>query len=91
MFESQVVRLWDTLLDPGLPLSTDDGETIRVVRPGRLNEERGGDLRDAVIVSPRGRERGAIEFHVRASDWYRHGHGPGRLVPKRYSSCCDVE
>lgn len=35
----------------------------------------GPDYQDAILAA-RGRElqRGDIEFHVRASDWYRHGH-----------------
>ena len=72
--ETQVVRLWESLLEAGLPLVTDDGEVIRVTYPGRLNDGRGADLRDVVIESPRGTEYGMIEFHVRESDWQRHGH-----------------
>jgi hypothetical protein len=74
LHETQVVRLWESLLESGFPLITDDGEAIKVVQPGRLNDGRGADLRDVVIETPRGREYGMIEFHVRASDWRRHGH-----------------
>lgn len=53
---------------------TEQGETVRVVYPGRLNDGRGADLRDAVIDTELGRFRGDIEVHVRSSDWLAHGH-----------------
>ena len=35
----------------------------------------GPDFRDAVIAFPTGKlSTGDVEIHVRASDWYRHGH-----------------
>lgn len=74
MNETQVVRLWESLLESGRRLTTDTGEPFEIVYPGRQNDDHGADLRDVVIVSPRGRERGSIEFHVRSGDWRSHGH-----------------
>ena len=72
--EKQVVALWEQLLASKVALTADSGESLTVVYPGRLNNERGADFRDVVIQSCRGIERGQIEFHLRSSDWWAHCH-----------------
>jgi hypothetical protein len=52
----------------------ENGETISLIYPGRLNDSRGGDFRDAVIGSPEGLKRGCIEVHTLTSGWRSHGH-----------------
>lgn len=42
--------------------------------PGRLNDDRGADLRDAIIATARGLQRGDIEIHVKSSSWWGHRH-----------------
>jgi hypothetical protein len=72
--ESQVVNLWNTLLESGADLVTDAGEPFSLTSPGRLNDSRGADICGAVLLSSHGKRCGDIEFHVLAGDWYRHGH-----------------
>ncbi len=72
--ESQIVNLWQQLLRNGTELVTDNGEPIRVIYPGRVNDGRGADFRDAVITTSRGVMKGDIEIHVRSGDWRAHQH-----------------
>lgn len=72
--ESQVVSLWNTLLESGADLVTDAGEPFSLISPGRLNDGHGADICGAVLLSSHGKRCGDIEFHVLAGDWYRHGH-----------------
>lgn len=72
--ESQVVSLWNTLLESGAGLVTDTGEPLSLQYPGRLNDDHGADICGAVIITRHGKRCGDIEFHVLASDWYNHGH-----------------
>ncbi|MFH1646242.1 MAG: DUF2851 family protein [Chloroflexota bacterium] len=72
--ESQVVKIWQDGLPGRIDLETDDGEPIEIVYPGRPNDDRGADLRDAVIATRRGLMRGDIEIHVRSSGWWAHRH-----------------
>ena len=57
---------------------TEDGEPIKIVYPGRVNDDRGADFRDVVIATRRGLAKGDIEVHVKSSDWraHRHHHNP---------------
>ena len=71
--EKQVVRLWRQLLGEA-SLATEDGLPLRVIYPGRLNDDRGADFRDAVIARNGEISQGDIEIHVRSSDWQLHGH-----------------
>lgn len=73
--EKQVVRLWQyQLLDKITGLTTEDGIPLEILYPGRPNDDRGADFRDAVISSNRLLLKGDVELHVRSSDWHAHGH-----------------
>jgi hypothetical protein len=72
--ESQVVRLWQQDLPGRTDLVTEADGPVRIVYPGRPNDDRGADLRDAVIATPEGLVTGDIEVHVRSSGWWAHGH-----------------
>jgi hypothetical protein len=72
--ESQVVKIWQEFLPGQTDLVTEEGEEVRVVYPGRPNDDRGADLRDAVIATSRGVRRGDIEIHVNSSSWWGHRH-----------------
>lgn len=72
--ESRVVRIWQDYLPGRSDLVTEDDGPVKVVYPGRPNDDRGADLRDAVIVTGRGTVRGDIEVHVKSSSWWTHGH-----------------
>lgn len=56
-------------------LLTTDGQAVRVVFPGWWNLEAGPDFRHATVQIGDGHERtGDIEVHLRAQDWFHHGH-----------------
>ena len=74
LHENQIVNLWQHLLPDNTGLTTDSGEPIRVIYPGRVNDGQGADFRDAVIATSQGLVKGDIEIHVRSSDWYAHQH-----------------
>jgi len=80
--ESRVVKIWQYCLVGRTDLFTEEEGLVEVVYPGRLNDDRGGDLRDAVIAVGRRLRRGDVEVHVRSSSWWGHGH---HLDP-RYNS-----
>ncbi len=72
--EKSVIEMWQYRLPGRTDLMTEDGEPIRVVYPGRINDDRGADLLDAVISTNQGLVRGDVEVHVRSSGWRAHGH-----------------
>ena len=67
--ESQIVKVWQQLLLNGTELTTERGEPLKIIYPGRINDDRGADFRDAVIATSRGLTMGDIEIHVKSSDW----------------------
>jgi hypothetical protein len=72
--ESRVLELWQGTLKDRTDLQTVTQEPVSIIYPGRLNDGRGADLRDAVIATRCGLQQGDIEIHVNSSDWWAHGH-----------------
>jgi hypothetical protein len=72
--ENTVVDIWRQSVQGGTVLQDSNGESLTVVYPGRLNDGRGGDFRDAVIISAEGLRKGCIEIHTLTSGWQSHGH-----------------
>jgi hypothetical protein len=71
--ESRVLQIWQDC--PGrADLRTEEDGPVRVIYPGRLNDDRGADFRDAVIETRRGRLTGDIEIHLKSSYWWAHRH-----------------
>jgi len=70
--ERFVVGLWESqAIDP----SSLQRLGIRVIFRGIPSDAGGPDYQDAILsIQDREIARGNVEFHVRASDWYRHGH-----------------
>lgn len=66
-------RLWDYT-----PLRTAEGKRVRIIHPGTLNQDSGPDFFNASVEIDGQRWAGNIEIHVKASDWYRHGHDRDR-------------
>lgn len=62
-------RLWD---DGNL--ATSSGSRVRIIHPGVLNSDAGPDFFNAAVEIDGQRWSGNVEIHVRASDWFRHGH-----------------
>jgi hypothetical protein len=57
------------------PLMTLDQQLITVYRAGRWSRSSGPDFLDAKVrLSDEPIRVGAVEVHVLASDWFRHGH-----------------
>ncbi len=72
--EKQIVKLWQQQLLSRSELVTEGGEPVKVIYPGRLNDDRGADFCDAVIATSRGLIMGDIELHVKSSSWRVHRH-----------------
>jgi hypothetical protein len=72
--ESRVVAIWQNWLPGRTDLVTEEGEPIKIIYPGRINDDRGADLLDAVITTRQGLKRGDIEVHVKSSSWWAHRH-----------------
>lgn len=65
--------LWKYLLF-GRRLTLDDGCSLTIINPGRHNTNSGPDFTDAKIEINNQKWVGNIEMHIKASDWFRHGH-----------------
>ncbi|MGD0781007.1 MAG: DUF2851 family protein [Dehalococcoidales bacterium] len=72
--EKQVLEIWQGSLQGRLDLKTVENEPVRVVYPGRRNDDRGADFRDAIINTGGERLKGDIEIHVKTSSWWTHQH-----------------
>ncbi len=55
-------------------LITEEGQPIRILYPGRINDDQGADLLDAVIATNQGLQKGDVEVHIKSSDWRAHRH-----------------
>jgi hypothetical protein len=58
----------------GHDIQTDSGEPVAVIHPGDGNTDSGPDFFNARLRIGPTLWAGNVEIHVRASDWYRHGH-----------------
>jgi hypothetical protein len=72
--EKEVVRIWQKRVRRQRFMNDAAGEPLEVIYPGRLNDNRGGDFRDAVIAAGSELQYGCIEIHSRSSGWRTHGH-----------------
>ena len=74
MTERKMLVIWQDFLRDKRELKTAANEPVRIVYPGRRNDDRGADFKDAVIATRQGHLKGDIEIHVKASDWWTHRH-----------------
>lgn len=66
-------RLWNES-----EMTTGDGRRVSVIDQGQLNTGAGPDFFNAKVRIDDHVWAGNVEIHVRASDWYRHGHDKDR-------------
>jgi len=72
--ERRVLEIWQDYLPGRTDLVTEDNEPVGIVYAGRPNDDRGADLRDAIIATRQGLLKGDIEIHVKSSSWWGHHH-----------------
>lgn len=65
---------WKWRLYGNRDLRLADGRTVRIIDPGVLNNADGPDFFNAKIILDGFLWAGNIEIHLKASDWWRHGH-----------------
>jgi hypothetical protein len=58
----------------GASFKTTRGATLSILDFGELNVNAGPDFLDCQIALDGQKWAGPIEFHVKSSDWFRHGH-----------------
>ena len=66
--------VWQHRLWVSQSMFTVDGRKVQVIDPGMLNTDAGPDFFNAKVKIDGETWVGNVEIHVRASDWYRHGH-----------------
>lgn len=66
--------VWKHKIFPMQTLHTTDGKEVEVIHPGIHNCNAGPDFLNAKIRIGGTMWAGNVEIHVRASDWFRHGH-----------------
>jgi hypothetical protein len=81
MNEDFLHYLWQFHLS-GKELTGTRGESIKVWHPGNKNTDSGPDFFNGKVKIGQTLWAGNIEIHVKASDWYSHGH----QLDKLYSS-----
>ena len=74
MNELTMAYLWKNQKFSGKSLSLTNGEKVHILHPGIENRHAGADFQQAKIRINDLLWVGAVELHVRASDWNAHGH-----------------
>ncbi|MCM1032786.1 MAG: DUF2851 family protein [Odoribacter sp.] len=66
--------LWEHRLWKPCGMLTTGGEEVTIIDPGLRNNNSGPDFFNAKIKIGNRIWAGNVEIHVKASDWFRHGH-----------------
>lgn len=74
MNELTMAYLWKNQEFSGKSLSLTNGDNVHILHPGIENRHAGADFQQAKIRINDLLWVGAVELHVRASDWNVHGH-----------------
>ena len=74
MQEDFLHYIWQHQYFDKTDLRTEDGQPITVLRPGHRNPDAGPDFLNARLRLGDVEWNGAVEIHLRASDWHRHHH-----------------
>lgn len=70
--------VWQHRLVLAGDMVTTDGRRVEIIDPGMLNRDAGPDFFNAKVRIGSDMWCGNVEMHVRASDWYKHGHDSDR-------------
>lgn len=73
LMEKLYQYLWKSRMY-GRHLCDEDGADVLVIDPGKLNTDSGPDFFNSKVRIGETEWAGNVEIHVKASDWYRHGH-----------------
>jgi hypothetical protein len=74
MTEEFLQFIWKNSLYYSSNLKTTQGQSIKVLNPGKLNSDAGPDFFNASIKIDDTLWAGNVEVHLRSSDWLVHGH-----------------
>lgn len=74
MTEKLLQFIWQFQYFSRASLQTTDGAKIEIVYPGKLNTNQGPDFLDAKVRVGDTLLAGAVELHLKTSDWKRHHH-----------------
>jgi hypothetical protein len=73
--EKKMVLLWNKCIQKQRYWFDLEGNPVEIFYPGRLNDCRGGDFKDALVGFEHGVvKKGCIELHTSSSSWQSHGH-----------------
>ncbi|HQV38978.1 MAG TPA: DUF2851 family protein [Flavobacteriales bacterium] len=72
--EDLLQHIWEAGLYDGEDLRTADGESLEVLKAGRIQGNSGPDLQDALVRIGEQIWAGNVEVHLRSSEWNAHGH-----------------
>lgn len=72
--EHYLYKIWSNGLLNGKSLTTEDGQSITIIFPGKRNTISGPDFQSAKIWLGEKQLSGDIEFHVAPKEWYDHHH-----------------
>lgn len=74
MKEALLHHIWQFQVFNTKALVTEQGEEILIVHPGHYLEQAGPDFFNANVFIAGQEWAGNVEIHIKASDWYVHGH-----------------
>lgn len=74
MSEKMMQYMWEWRLYGAPDKVLTDGRRVRIVHPGLPNHNAGPDFFNARIDIDGMAWAGNVELHLRAADWYKHGH-----------------
>ena len=74
MQEAFLHFVWQYGMFKGGKLKTTENKNINIFKPGLLNPDSGPDFPEAIVEIDNLLWAGQVEIHVKASEWYQHGH-----------------
>jgi hypothetical protein len=73
IYEKSLVDAW-IKVRKGTIFNDINRQPIMIINPGIVNKNEGPDIHDAIIFTEGKLISGKIEVHIRARDWFYHGH-----------------